>query len=73
MQQPESGARSEKARDTAHELNNLLGAIITFAQLARESLPADHPAAADLAEIGTAARQAVALVSTFASASTPPD
>lgn len=53
----------------AHDLHNLLSVVITYVELARETLPDDHPAGADLVEIRAAARQAVALVNTLASTS----
>lgn len=53
-------------REFTHDLHNLLAVVITYAELARESLPDGHPAGADVAEIGHAARQAAALVNTLA-------
>lgn len=53
-------------REFTHDLNNLLAVVIGYAELARESLPDAHPASADMAEIGHAARRAAALVNTLA-------
>jgi PAS domain S-box-containing protein len=49
------------AGGVAHDFNNLLTAIIGNAELALESLPADHPVRADIAEIARAADRAVGL------------
>ncbi|HWQ15764.1 MAG TPA: ATP-binding protein [Roseiflexaceae bacterium] len=49
------------AGGVAHDFNNLLTAIIGNAQLALESLPADHEARAEVAEIAGAAFRASAL------------
>ena len=38
-------------RSTTHDLNNCMSAILAFAELVLESLPADHPARADVVEI----------------------
>ncbi|HWZ59360.1 MAG TPA: PAS domain S-box protein, partial [Gemmatimonadaceae bacterium] len=45
----------------AHDFNNLLTAILSFATLAGETLPADHPALADLAAIRRAGEGAAVL------------
>ncbi|HTD63001.1 MAG TPA: ATP-binding protein [Gemmatimonadaceae bacterium] len=45
----------------AHNFNNLLTAILSFASLAEESLGRDHPARADLGEIYRAAEEAAVL------------
>jgi two-component system, cell cycle sensor histidine kinase and response regulator CckA len=45
----------------AHDFNNLLTAILSFASLAAESLPIDHPARADLAAIRRAGEGAAEL------------
>jgi signal transduction histidine kinase len=46
------------AAATAHELNNLLTVILTFADLVRDGLPSRDPAGADLCELVGAARRA---------------
>lgn len=45
------------AGGVAHDFNNLLTAIIGNAELAREQLPADHPARTDLRHVLDAARR----------------
>jgi PAS domain S-box-containing protein len=45
----------------AHDFNNLLTAILSFATLAGETLPTDHPARADLAAIRRAGEGAAEL------------
>ncbi|MEO7998088.1 MAG: ATP-binding protein [Gemmatimonadaceae bacterium] len=45
------------AGGVAHDFNNLLTAIIGNAELAREQLPADHPARSDLRHVLDAARR----------------
>jgi two-component system, cell cycle sensor histidine kinase and response regulator CckA len=45
----------------AHDFNNLLTAILSFATLAAETLPRDHPARADLAAIRRAGEGAAEL------------
>src|SRR5215475_8027898 len=42
----------------AHDFNNLLTPILAYTEQAMREIPADHPLAADLGEIATAARQA---------------
>lgn len=71
----EGGSVDEHARlhEFAHDLHNLLFVVVTYAQLARESLPEGHRADADMANIGDAAERAAALVNTFASLSPPHD
>ncbi|MGE0432444.1 MAG: PAS domain S-box protein [Planctomycetota bacterium] len=49
------------AGGVAHDFNNLLTAITGTAQLARESLPADHPVQLDLVEIHKAGTRAAEL------------
>jgi PAS domain S-box-containing protein len=46
----------------AHDFNNILAAILGNAALARDRLPAEHPAAHHLAQIGQAGRHARNLV-----------
>ena len=45
----------------AHDFNNLLTLILNFTELARETIPAESPALADLDEATHAARRAAAL------------
>ena len=79
MTQPGSaldwGSVDEGARVRAftHDLHNLLAVVITYAELARDSLPGDHAADADMAKIGHAATKAVALVKTLAALPMPHD
>jgi len=49
------------AGGVAHDFNNLLAVVLSFADLAIESLPADHPARADVGEIRRAAERGAAL------------
>ena len=44
-----------------HDLNNLITVILNYAYLARQALPPDHPAGAELAEVERAAQRAAAL------------
>lgn len=69
----ESVDEGARLREFTHDLHNLLAVVITYAELARESLPGGHPADADMAGIDHAARQAAALLNTLASLSMPPD
>ena len=46
----------------AHEVNNALGAILGNAALARDDLPADHPACTSIRQIDVAAQRARAVV-----------
>jgi signal transduction histidine kinase len=45
-----------------HDLKNQLGVVLGFAELLMDGAPPDHPMRADLEEILTAARSAMALV-----------
>jgi two-component system, cell cycle sensor histidine kinase and response regulator CckA len=45
----------------AHDFNNLLTAISGYAELARDVLPADHPAYSDVTEVHKAAQRATTL------------
>jgi CheY-like chemotaxis protein len=54
-----------------HDLNNLITVIVNYAYLAREALPPDHPARAELAEIERAAQRAAALWGADPAALTP--
>ena len=47
-------------RSAAHDLNNQMAAILTFAELVLEVLPDGHPAREDLEEIRSAGLRAVA-------------
>ncbi|MEO7908368.1 MAG: PAS domain S-box protein [Roseiflexaceae bacterium] len=49
------------AGGVAHDFNNLLTAIMGNTDLARDSLPANHPARADLDEIGKSSERAAEL------------
>src|SRR5262249_54630079 len=49
------------ASGVAHDFNSLLTVILSLAELARDSLPADHPVQADLGRIRDAGAQASAL------------
>jgi len=49
------------ASGIAHDFNNLLTVVLTLAELARNSLPADHPARDDLRRITYAGEQAANL------------
>lgn len=44
----------------AHDLNNHMAAILSFAELVLESLPEGHPAREDVEEIRAAGHRAVA-------------
>ncbi|MBX3226211.1 MAG: hypothetical protein KIT84_28435 [Labilithrix sp.] len=46
------------AGGVAHELNNLLTVIVSYAQLARDAIPREHAAQEDLAQIAGAGRRA---------------
>ncbi len=46
----------------AHDFNNLLTVILSYAEFARESLPADHSAVADLREVQHTAKRASTLI-----------
>lgn len=48
--------------DFAHDFRNVLVAIVTFTELAREGLPPDAPARRDLDEVLRASDRAVRLV-----------
>lgn len=50
------------AGNVAHEINNPLGGILAFTQLASRELADDHPAKADLDEIRQAAQRCKAIV-----------
>ncbi len=50
------------AGGVAHDLNNVLTAIGGYAELARQELPASHPARADLEAIGREGERASALI-----------
>lgn len=69
---PGSVDEAARLREFTHDLHNLLFVVITYAELARESLPGGHPDA-DLANIAEAAKQAATLVNTLASLSMPHD
>jgi len=47
-------------RSAAHDLNNHMAAILSFAELVLESLPENHAAREDLEEIRSAGLRAVA-------------
>lgn len=47
----------------AHDFNNLLTVVLTLTDLARDSLPSDHPVRDDLRQIGVAGEQAANLAS----------
>jgi len=49
------------AGGVAHDFNNLLAVVLANSELARLSLPKDHPASLDLEEIGRAARRGTTL------------
>lgn len=49
------------AGGVAHDFNNMLSVILAGAELAREELGADHPAATDLDDVLDAARRSAAL------------
>ncbi len=55
-------AMGQLAGGIAHDFNNLLMIIIGTADMMREDLPADHPSAADVASISSAAGRAATLV-----------
>ena len=38
-------------RSTTHDINNCMSAILAFAEMVLESLPADHPSRADVMAI----------------------
>jgi hypothetical protein len=46
-------------RSTTHDLNNCMAAILSFAELVLETLPADHPVCSDVREILRAGHCAV--------------
>ena len=50
------------AGGVAHDFNNLLSAILSFARLAQERLPPDHPSYSDMNEVGRAGERAAELV-----------
>jgi signal transduction histidine kinase len=52
---------AQLAGEVAHDLNNLLAVMLTYAQLTERSLGEGHPAGADLREIRIAAERAAAL------------
>lgn len=53
----------ERDRPVVHELNNQLAIIIGFSELLLDNLPEGDPNRADVLEIMTAARAAMALTS----------
>lgn len=46
-------------RSAAHDINNDMAAILSFAELVLDSLPEGHPARADIEEIRAAGMRAV--------------
>ena len=50
------------AGGVAHDFNNLLSVILSFARLAQERLPPDHPSYSDMNEVGRAGERAAELV-----------
>jgi CheY-like chemotaxis protein len=66
-------AVQESARDLAHEFNNLLTAIVGYANLLDRSFSADDPRRADTQEIVEAAQSAAALARDLLSLGRPSD
>jgi CheY-like chemotaxis protein len=66
-------AVQESARDLAHEFNNLLTAIVGYANLLDRSFPADDPRRGDTQEIVQAAQSAADLARQLLSLGRPAD
>lgn len=52
----------QEVRRIGHDLNNLLGAVVGYAEMLVEDTPADSPSAPDLRRIHESAQRASALV-----------